>query len=73
MNGKRRRELARLAKAATGPVFRQDLLCMACHAELEAVYRHAAEVIVCPACGKRAAVRDDDDVPYPPPWQPREV
>jgi predicted RNA-binding Zn-ribbon protein involved in translation (DUF1610 family) len=64
MDRKRQRALAARARAGIGPVSRQGLHCLACGDALEAVYRQAPERIQCPSCGKRAAVRDDDE-PYP--------
>lgn len=65
----RKRDLRRRARLGVGEVVHSELVCLACGHEAEAWYRRPPEYFACPACGRRAAVRDEEQ-PYPPPPEP---
>jgi ribosomal protein S27E len=65
MNRRQRDALARRARDETGPRFQSSVTCVECGEEATATYRKPPLAFVCPGCGRRAALRDDDQ-PYPP-------
>lgn len=72
MNSRERKALARRARGEVGPIMRAEITCAACGFEGVAYYKRPPEAFRCGACGKRAALRDDND-PYPPPPEPLPV